>query len=57
VLEWIRDRFAQTLDPAGRADLDTRLRGLRIAADARNLPTAADHAARLAARLRQLGAL
>jgi hypothetical protein len=57
VLEWIRDRFAHTFDPAGRADLDGRLRGLRIAADARNLPAAADHAARLAAWLRDLGAL
>ena len=57
VLEWIRDRFAPTLSPAARAELDTRLRDLRSAADARNLPAAADHAARLAARLRDVGAL
>ena len=57
VLEWIRDRFAPTLSPAARAELDTRLRDLRGAADARNLPAAADHAARLAARLRDVGAL
>jgi hypothetical protein len=55
VLEWIRDRFADVLDPAGRADVDLRLRALRAASDARNLPAAADHAARLAARLRDLG--
>jgi hypothetical protein len=52
VLEWIRDRFAQTLDPAHRRELDLRLRGLRTAADAKNLPAAADHAARLASLLR-----
>ena len=57
VLEWIRDRFAPTLDPVNQADLDTRLRGLRTAADAKNLATAADHAARLEARLRDLGAI
>jgi hypothetical protein len=54
VLEWIRDRVAQVLDARGRAEIDTRLRALRMAADARNLATAADHAARLAARLRHL---
>ena len=54
LLEWIRDRFANTLSPAGRAEVDTRLRALRAAADARNLPAAADHAARLGARLRSL---
>jgi len=52
VLEWIRDRFADTLDPAQRRELDLRLRDLRAAADARNLPAAADHAARLASFLR-----
>ena len=57
VLEWIRDRFAYTISPAGRRDMDEQLRGLRAASDARNLPAAADHAARLAARVRQLGAL
>lgn len=52
VLEWIRDRFASTLGAAGRRELDAGLRDLRTAADARNLPAAADQAARLAARLR-----
>jgi hypothetical protein len=52
VLEWIRDRFAETLDPAQRRELDLRLGGLRAAADARNLAAAADHAARLASLLR-----
>jgi hypothetical protein len=52
VLEWIRDRIAHTLDAAGRSELDSRLRALRTATDARNLPAAADHAARLGARFR-----
>jgi hypothetical protein len=50
VLEWIRDRLRPSV---GRA-VDTGLRALRAAADARNLPAAADHAARLAARVRAL---
>ena len=54
VLEWMRDQFAHTLGGAGRAEVDARLRALRAAADARNLPAAADHAARLAARVRDL---
>ncbi len=54
VLEWIRDRIPDTLDPAGRAEIDARLRDLRVATDAENLPAAADHAARLGARLRDL---
>jgi hypothetical protein len=54
VLEWIRDRIANTLDAAGRGEIDARLRALRAATDARNLPAAADHAARLGARLRAL---
>jgi hypothetical protein len=54
VLEWVRDRFAPTLAPAARAELDSRLRELRTAADTRNLATAADHAARLGARVRTL---
>jgi hypothetical protein len=54
VLEWLRDRFAHTLDTAGQRELDTRLRDLRVASDARNLPAAADHAARLGARVRNL---
>jgi hypothetical protein len=52
-LEWIRDRIADTLGAAGRREVDGRLRDLQAAADARNLPSAADHAARLAARLRE----
>jgi hypothetical protein len=56
VLEWIRDRIAPTMDPSGRAELDSRLRDLRQAADARNLPAAADHAARLGARIRTVSA-
>jgi hypothetical protein len=54
VLEWIRDRIAHTLDSAGRAEIDARLRALRTASDAKNLPAAADHAARLGTRLRDL---
>jgi hypothetical protein len=53
-LEWVRDRITPTLDGAGRLEIDKRLRDLRTAADAANLPAAADHAARLAARLRTL---
>jgi hypothetical protein len=54
VLEWIRDRIGPALGPAGREEIDLRLRGLRGATDAKNLPAAADHAARLAERLRIL---
>jgi len=54
VLEWIRDRFVGTLEPAARTEINSRLRQLRSATDARNLPAAADHAARLGARLRAL---
>jgi hypothetical protein len=53
-LEWIRDRFAHTLDGARRSELDVGLRELRAATDAKNLPAASDHAARLASRLRDL---
>ena len=56
VLQWMRDRITASLDPAGLQELDSGLRGLRAAADARNLSAAADHAARLAARLRNLTA-
>jgi hypothetical protein len=52
VLEWIRSRFADTLDASARRELDARLRALRAAADARNLPAAADQAARLVSVLR-----
>jgi hypothetical protein len=55
VLEWIRERFAYVVPTAARADIDARLRDLRATADARNLPGAADHAARLASRLRLQG--
>ena len=54
VLEWIRDRIAHTLEPAARSELNSRLRALRSATDAGNLPAAADHAARLGARLQDL---
>ena len=54
VLEWIRDRFAQTLPDGGAEEVDARLAALRAATDARNLPAAADHAARLGARVRAL---
>lgn len=52
VLEWIRDRIAHTLGSNGRREIDSRLRELRTAADAKNLDAAADHAARLGARIR-----
>jgi hypothetical protein len=52
VLEWIRDRFAQSLAPGRRRELDLGLRALRTASDAKNLPAAADQAARLASVLR-----
>ena len=51
-LEWIRDRFASTLDRSQAADIDGRLRALRAAADAGQLAAAGDHAARLIGRLR-----
>lgn len=54
-LEWIRDRFVHTLDATEIAELDARLRALRSAADDARLTAAADHAVRLAARLRSLG--
>ncbi len=53
VLEWIRDRVTGALDPAALQGLDAGLRGLRAATDAKNLPAAADHAARLGAQLRR----
>lgn len=54
VLEWIRDRLTGSLDEAALQEVDTRLSALRAANDAGNLRAAADHAARLAARIRQL---
>ena len=54
VLEWIRDRFPSTLPATGRAEVDARLAALRGATDVSNLPAAADHAARLGARVRAL---
>jgi hypothetical protein len=53
-LEWIRDRIAHTLEPGELAELDTRLRGMRTAADTTRLAAAADHAVRLGQRLRSL---
>jgi len=53
VLEWIRDRVTGALDHAELQELDAGLRGLRAATDAKNLPAAADHAARLGAQLRR----
>ena len=52
IIEWIEDRIP--LSPSDRQDIDGRIRDLRTAADAKNLAGAADHAARLAARLRDL---
>ena len=54
VLEWVRDRLTSALGPAGLPKLDAGVRALRAATDARNLPAAADHAARLAAQVRRL---
>ena len=54
VLEWIRDRFTDALTAADRDEVDQRLRDLRSATDAGNLPAAADHAARLYARVRAM---
>ena len=53
-LEWIRDRIAHTLEPGELAEVDTRLRATRTAADAARLAAAADHAVRLGQRLRSL---
>ncbi len=53
-LEWIRDRIVDTLEPAELAEVDTRLRAMRTAADAKRLAAAADHAVRLGQRLRSL---
>jgi len=53
-LEWIRDRIAETLEPGELAEVDSRLRATRTAADAKRLAAAADHAVRLGQRLRSL---
>lgn len=53
-LEWIRDRFSPGIGVDARAEIDMRLRDLRGATDAANLTAAADHAARLGARMRHL---
>ncbi|MGH7753778.1 MAG: hypothetical protein ACREN5_13275, partial [Gemmatimonadales bacterium] len=53
-LEWIRDRLKGVLNPADQSEIDNGLRDLRNAADSENLVTAADHATRLASRLRDL---
>jgi hypothetical protein len=54
VLEWVYDRFAGSLDPSRRRELDAGLHDLRTSADAENLSAAADHAARLASQLRDI---
>jgi hypothetical protein len=54
VLEWIRDRLTGSLGAGALQEVDTRLSALRGASDAGNLRAAADHAARLAARIRLL---
>lgn len=53
-LEWIYQRIGQAIPPAERQGIETRLRDLRTAADAQNLASAADHAARLAAEVRRV---
>jgi hypothetical protein len=53
VLEWIRGRIAGSLGRT-REEIDDRLAALRAATDAKNLPAAADQAARLGARIRAL---
>jgi len=52
VLEWIRDRITHSLTESARADLDAGLVALRGAADAGNVRSAADIAARTVAALR-----
>ena len=52
VLEWIRDRLTRSVTKTKLAELDVRLRGIRDAATAGNLPAAADLSARAAAHLR-----
>jgi hypothetical protein len=52
-LEWIRNRLAGRVSDGRLARLDVELGALRNAADAKNLPAAADHAARAAAGLRR----
>jgi hypothetical protein len=52
VIEWITDRIA--LSPGNRQEIDNRIRDLRAAVQVKNFSGAADHAARLAARLRAL---
>ena len=53
-LGWIRDRIADTLTPQDRAALDGELGRLQAAADSRHTAAAADHAARLIGRLREI---
>jgi hypothetical protein len=53
VLEWIRERLVDALSPADLAETDARLRALRSASDGHALAAAADHAARLCARMRE----
>jgi len=53
-LEWMRDRLTGGISAEELARLDERLRDLRTATDATNLPAAADHAARLGTWLQTL---
>jgi hypothetical protein len=55
-LEWISERLRDALVPTEQDEFDIALRALRSAADAGNLATAADHATRLGALLRNLKA-
>jgi hypothetical protein len=52
VLEWMRERLVRALSGEQLRRLDTGLRALRAAADARSLESSADHAARLGAVVR-----
>ncbi len=53
LIEWHRDRITGVLKPEEKQAIDTSLRALRGASDARNLPAAADHAARFANLVRE----
>jgi hypothetical protein len=53
-LEWVRDRFAHSLDPAARTRIDTHLLALREAVIDADLEAAGAEAARLQGTLRQL---
>jgi len=55
-LEWIRDRFAVTIDKVGLTRIDTQLVGLRAALNDDDLPGVAAGAARLRAALAGISA-